>query len=48
MELLRLRFAAELTYAEIGSLLDRSEAAVKMALKRLLDQMRAEWETSDE
>jgi RNA polymerase sigma-70 factor, ECF subfamily len=38
-ELLRLRFAAELTYAEIGGIVGRSEAAVKMAVNRLLRQL---------
>jgi len=43
-ELLRLRFTAELSYAEIGDLLGRSEAAVKMAVRRLLHQMYEKWE----
>jgi RNA polymerase sigma-70 factor (ECF subfamily) len=43
-ELLRLRFTAELSYAEIGDLLGRSEAAVKMAVRRLLRQMYEKWE----
>ena len=43
-ELLRLRFTAELGYAEIGDLLGRSEAAVKMAVHRLLRQMSEKWE----
>lgn len=43
-ELLRLRFSAGLGYAEIGAVLGRSEAAVKMALYRLLRQMSEEWE----
>lgn len=43
-ELLRLRFAAGLRYAEIGALLGRSEAAVKMADYRLLRQMHEKWE----
>jgi len=47
-ELLRLRFAAGLTYAEIGRLLGRSEAAVKMAVHRLLRRLEAAWEESDE
>jgi RNA polymerase sigma-70 factor, ECF subfamily len=38
-ELLRLRFAAGLTYAEIGSVTGRSEAAVKMAISRLLRRL---------
>ena len=47
-ELLRLRFAAGLTYGEIGRLLSRSEAAVKMAVYRLLRLLEAAWEESDE
>jgi RNA polymerase sigma-70 factor, ECF subfamily len=38
-ELLRLRFAAELTYAEIGGVVGRSEAAVKTAVNRTLRQL---------
>jgi RNA polymerase sigma factor (sigma-70 family) len=48
VELLRLRFAADLTYAEIGAALGRSEAAVKMAVHRLVEGLQAEWERSDE
>jgi RNA polymerase sigma-70 factor (ECF subfamily) len=47
-ELLRLRFAAGLTYGEISELVGRSEAAVKMAVHRLLRQLEAQWEESDE
>lgn len=43
-ELLRLRFAADLTYAQIGALTGRSEAAVKMAMSRLLRQLQGRWE----
>jgi RNA polymerase sigma-70 factor (ECF subfamily) len=43
-ELLRLRFTASLGYANIGVLLGRSEAAVKMAIFRLLRQMHEKWE----
>ena len=43
-DLLRLRFTARLGYAEIGAVLKRSEAAVKMAVYRLLRQMHADWE----
>jgi len=43
-ELLVLRFTAGLSYAEIGTLLGRSEAAVKMAVYRLLRQMNEKWE----
>lgn len=48
VELLRLRFAADLTYAEIGAALGKSEAAVKMAVHRLVEGLQAEWERSDE
>lgn len=47
-ELLRLRFAAGLTYGEIGKLVGRSEAAVKMVVYRLLRRLQAAWEESDE
>jgi RNA polymerase sigma-70 factor (ECF subfamily) len=43
-ELLRLRFTAGLSYAEIGAVLGRSEAAVKMAINRLLRRMHKKWE----
>lgn len=42
-ELLRLRFAADLTYAEMGRVIGKSEAAVKMAVRRLLTQLRGAW-----
>jgi RNA polymerase sigma-70 factor, ECF subfamily len=47
-ELLRLRFAAELTYVDMAKVLNRSEGAVKMALRRLLDSLKEAWEESDE
>jgi RNA polymerase sigma factor (sigma-70 family) len=47
-ELLRLRFAGGLTYGEIGRIVGRSEAAIKMAVHRLLHRLEAEWEVSDE
>lgn len=43
-ELLRLRYAAGLTYREIGQVLGKREAAVKMAVHRLLGRLQAEWE----
>lgn len=46
-ELLRLRFAAGLGYAEIGQVVGRSEAAVKMAVRRLLRRMQQAWEADD-
>lgn len=45
-ELLRLRFAADLTYAEIARVLGRSEGAVKMALHRLLRRLKQRWEVT--
>lgn len=47
-DLLRLRFAAGLTFGQIGIILGRREAAVKMAVHRLLDQLRAKWRAQDE
>ena len=42
-ELLRLRFTAGLRYADIGVVLGRSEASVKMAIHRILRQMYEKW-----
>ena len=47
-ELLRLRFAGGLTYGQIGAVVGRSEAAVKMAMHRLLRRLEARWEERDE
>lgn len=47
-ELLRLRFAANLGFAEIGRIVGRSEGAVKKALYRLLDRLQKEMESSHE
>jgi RNA polymerase sigma-70 factor (ECF subfamily) len=47
-ELIRLRFAAGLTYTQIGAVLGRSEAAVGMALNRLLHRLNQRWEAKDE
>ncbi|MGC9320584.1 MAG: RNA polymerase sigma factor [Armatimonadota bacterium] len=47
-ELLRLRFAGGLTYPEIARVMGRSEAAVKMAVHRLLRRLEAEWEEDHE
>lgn len=47
-ELLRLRFAGELTYREIGEIVGRSEAAVKMAVHRLLRRLEEAWGGDDE
>jgi RNA polymerase sigma-70 factor, ECF subfamily len=43
-ELLRLRYASELTYAEIGEVVGKTEGSVKMALHRLLHDLQAKME----
>lgn len=43
-EYLRLRFAAELSFAEIAMLENQSEAAVKMAIYRAINWLREHWE----
>lgn len=47
-EVLRLRFAAGLRFSEIANLLRYNEGAVKMALYRTLDWLKANWEESHE
>ncbi|MHB1118899.1 MAG: RNA polymerase sigma factor [Bellilinea sp.] len=47
-EMLRLRFAAELSFAEIGRVTGRTPAAVKMALRRCLNRMKLSWEEKNE
>ncbi len=47
-ELLRLRFSANLSFAEIGVLEGRTESAVKMAVYRILEFLRDHWEDDDE
>jgi RNA polymerase sigma factor (sigma-70 family) len=47
-ELLRLRFAGSLTYAQMAQVVGSSEGAVKMAVHRLLNRLEAGWEESDE
>ena len=47
-EILRLRFAAGLEFAEVASVLKRSPGAVKMKLYRTLDWLRANWERDHE
>lgn len=47
-ELLQLRFSAELSFADMAAVLGRKEAAVKMSLYRLLDELRARWEVGSE
>lgn len=48
LNLLRLRYAADLSHAEIGQLIGKSEAATKMALSRLIRRLRGVWEIDDE
>lgn len=47
-ELLQLRFSAELSFADMASVLGKSEAAVKMSLYRVLDELREQWEAGNE
>ncbi len=46
-ELLGLRFAAGLSFAEMASLLKRKESAVKMSLYRLLERLERQLEAKD-
>ena len=46
-ELLRLRFSAGLSFAEIAMLAGHNEAAVKMAIYRSLTWLREHWEAED-
>jgi RNA polymerase sigma factor (sigma-70 family) len=46
-ELLRLRFAAKLSYRQIGEILGKTEGAAKMSLVRLIKKMRDLWEGYD-
>ena len=46
-ELLQLRFAAELTYQQIGDVIGKSEGAAKMRVGRLLKRMKIIWEEKD-
>jgi RNA polymerase sigma-70 factor (ECF subfamily) len=48
IELLRLRFSAGLSYAEIGSIMGRSPEAIKMVFHRLFQKIRSEWKMLDE
>jgi RNA polymerase sigma-70 factor (ECF subfamily) len=43
-EILRLRFAAELSFAEIAALEGQTEAAVKMTVYRAIQWLREHWE----
>jgi RNA polymerase sigma factor (sigma-70 family) len=47
-ELLRLRYVAELSFPEMGRLLDRSEEAVKKAVYRLLARLQSQVEVSND
>jgi len=47
-ELIRLRYIAELSFSEIGRLLNRSEDAVKKSLYRLLARLQSQLEVSHE
>ncbi len=47
-ELLRLRFAAGLRYEQMALVLGRKEAAVKMALHRLIHRLNDVWGVKDE
>ncbi len=46
-ELLRLRFAAGLTFAEIAAVLQRKESAVKMAYYRLISRLESQMDKED-
>jgi RNA polymerase sigma-70 factor (ECF subfamily) len=45
-ELLRLRFAAELNYREIGQVVHRSEGAVRKSIVRLIERLQAQLEVT--
>jgi RNA polymerase sigma-70 factor, ECF subfamily len=47
-ELLRLRFAASLSYRQIGEVVGRSEAATKMAIRRLCKSLGTAWEAGND
>jgi len=47
-EILQLRFAGELTYSQIGLVVGKTEAAIKMATHRLLRQLQIEMEQNNE
>jgi RNA polymerase sigma-70 factor (ECF subfamily) len=47
-EVLRLRFVAELTYAEIGKVLGRSEDAVKKQTYRILERLKSQLENEND
>ncbi len=45
-EMIQLHYAACLSYAEIGDVLHCSEGAIKMAMSRLIQKLRARWEVT--
>jgi RNA polymerase sigma factor (sigma-70 family) len=47
-EVLLLRFSAELSFADMASVLGRNEASVKMSLYRVLKGLREQWEVGNE
>jgi len=48
LDLLRLRYAADLSHAEIGRIIGKSESATKMAMSRLIRRLRGLWEVENE
>ncbi len=46
-ELVRLRFAGELSFGEIATLEGKSEAAIKMAIRRIIQWLRENWEVNN-
>ena len=48
LELIRLRFIAELSFSEIGLVLNRKENTVKKSLYRLLARLKSQLEVSHE
>jgi len=48
LELIRLRFAAGLSYAEIGALIRRSEEAARKAISRLILRLQSQMENDHE
>ncbi len=47
-DLLRMRFSAGLSFAQIAQIEGRSEAAVKMAVYRAIEHLRNQWEVENE
>lgn len=46
-ELIRLHYAADLTYAEMAIVLNRSQGAIKMAMSRLTQKLKQQWEVQE-